>query len=60
MSTLREKWEEIETIRQLFPLCLSCGLSVARTPLGDVYLVDGKNRLRHRDCLAVEAEDNAA
>jgi len=55
--TQRERWDEI---RRLFPHCANCGLALASTPDGELYEVNARNRLAHRDCLAAEASDDAA
>lgn len=52
--------ERIETIRQLFNKCYYCGGSIRQTPLRDLVKVNDRDRLAHRDCLAAEAETDAA
>lgn len=52
---------EKEVARDLFRKCYFCARSIVKTPLHElVEVTDRPNRLAHRDCLAAEADSNAA
>ena len=52
---------EREVARELFGKCYFCAGSILKTPLDElVEVTDRPNRLAHRDCLAAEADDDAA
>ena len=52
---------ETEVVRDLYRKCYFCAGSILKTPLDELQEVtDRPNRLAHRDCLAAEADDDAA
>lgn len=52
---------EKEVAREMFRKCYFCAGSILKTPLTELVEVTGRqNRLAHRDCLAAEADDDAA
>lgn len=60
MSSIRHLLDSIEVMRDLFPKCYYCGGSIRQTGLRDLVKVAERDRLAHRDCLAAEAENDAA
>lgn len=56
MTSLREKIETIEVMRELYPKCFYCAASIRRTPLRDLVAVAGRNRLAHVVCQHTDDE----